>query len=73
MTLKVNPLNGVLTGTGINPTATRRDASAILRFEGVMSTAGGNSNSTNSSAAGFFKFGSVSSPKVGRWEVNSEN
>lgn len=73
MTLKINPLNGIVTGSGINPTAARRDASAILRFEGVVTSSGGDTTSAKSSAAGFFKYGSVSSPSIGRWEVNSEN
>ena len=73
MTLKVNRLNGVVTGSGMNPTSTRRDASSILRFEGVTSTLGGDTQSAKSFGAGFFKFGSTSSPKVGRWEITSDN
>jgi hypothetical protein len=73
MTLKINRLTGIVTGSGINPTATRRDSSSILRFEGVTSTTGPDGPNAMSTAAGFFKYGSSTSPNIGRWEVTPEN
>jgi hypothetical protein len=73
MTLKIDRLTGIVTGSGINPTATRRDSSSILRFEGVTSTAGPDGPNARSTAAGFFKYGSSTSPNIGRWEVTPEN
>lgn len=70
--LKVDRATGVVSGSGINPTSTRRDTYSLLKFEGVTSTVDGNS-APKSFSVGFFKFGPFSSPIFGRWEVTPSN
>ena len=72
VTLKIDRATGVVSGSGINPTSTRRDAYSLLKFEGVTSTLNGKSN-PKSMSVGFFKFGPFSDPTVGRWVVTPSN